>query len=246
MKIAVAIAGVLDPKWPIDLDGEGRPLVRPDRVIMSPFDESALEIALRLRDLDPAGTTISAVATAEKIARSLAAFRIEDIALLDLPFDSACDARATAAALAVALDPQVDLVLTGREYGDCDDGAVPPLLARLLDRPFFGRVQDVKGASALLREGAAEEEAVALDTPLLCSVTNDRRNRLRKPLMKNVMMARTATLRAAPAVTANIAPFDRLALIADARRPVQCRMAIGSPQAIAAILADHIRSARAA
>src|SRR6478752_2807256 len=181
MRIAVAIAAVLDPKWPIELDGEGRPQLRPDRLILSPFDESALEIALRLRDLDPEHVSISAIVTAEKIARVVAAFRIGDIAILDLPFEVGCDAGSTAAALAGALDGQADLVLIGREYGDCDDGAVPPLLARLLDRPFFGRVQDVKADDGLLRQSQDEEEVVGLTAPILCSVTNDRRNRLRKP-----------------------------------------------------------------
>jgi electron transfer flavoprotein beta subunit len=246
MKIAVAIAAVLDPKWPIELDGEGRPHVRPDRLILSPFDESALEIALRLRDLDPERVSISAIVTAEKIARAIAAFRIEDIAILDLPFEATCDARSTAAALAGSLDPDADLVLIGREFGDCDDGAVAPLLARLLDRPFFGRVQDVKAGADLLREGQDEEESVALGAPILCSVTNDRRNRLRKPLMKNVMMARTATFRAMRLVAAETPTFDGLNRVADARRPVACEMATGAPQAVAALLAARIRSVKAA
>jgi electron transfer flavoprotein beta subunit len=54
MKIVVAVAGVLDPKWPIELDAEGMPRIAAERMVMSPFDESALEIALRLRDMDPA------------------------------------------------------------------------------------------------------------------------------------------------------------------------------------------------
>ena len=246
MRIAVAIAAVLDPKWPIELDGEGRPLFRPDRLILSPFDESALEIALRLRDLDPEGVSISAIVTAEKIARTLAAFRIDDIAILDIPFDATCDACSTAAALAGALDGQADLVLIGREFGDCDDGAVPPLLARLLDRPFFGRVQDVKAGTGLLREGLDEEEVVALSAPILCSVTNDRRNRLRKPLMKNVVTARTAQFRTMRLLAAETPDFEGLRLVADARKPVQCEMAQGEPQAIAALLAARIREAKAA
>jgi len=246
VRIAVAIAAVLDPKWPIELDGEGRPLFRPDRLILSPFDESALEIALRLRDLDPENVSISAVVTAEKIARAVAAFRIDDVEILDIPFDVACDAWSTAAALAGAVDAQADLVLIGREYGDCDDGAVPPLLARLLDRPFFGRVQDVKGGTGLLREGQDEEEVVTLSAPILCSVTNDRRNRLRKPLMKNVMMARTAIFRTMRLPAAETPEFESLRLVADARRPVVCEMAQGEPHAIAALLAARIREAKAA
>lgn len=242
MKIVVAIAGVLDPKWPIELDDRGMPRIATDRVVMSPFDESALEIALRLRDMDGAHS-IAAIVPNEKIGRMVAAFRIEDVAILDLPFAAACDPNDTAAALAQALPADGGLVLMGREFGDCDDGTVPPLVAARRDLAFFGRVQDVGAGPALLREADAEEESITLAGAMLCSVTNDRRNRLRKPLMKNVMAARTATLHAvslpAPAETR----FERLDRVADARRLVACRMAEGTPAEIAAILAGHMRAA---
>lgn len=244
MKILVAIAGVLDPKWPIELEDGGMPRIAADRVVMSPFDESALEIALRLRDMNPAHS-IAAIVPNEKIGRAAAAFRIEDVAILDLPFVAACDPNGLAAALAAALPADAGLVLMGREFGDCDDGALPPLAAARLGLPFFARVQDVRAGPALLREAQAEEESVALAGRMLCSVTNDRRNRLRKPLMKNVMAARSAKFRMlpAPAPAPEAVRFERLDRVADARRPVECRMAQGDPGTIAAILAGHMRAA---
>lgn len=239
MKIVVAIAGVLDPKWPIELDAAGMPRIAAERMVMSPFDESALEIALRLRDMDPAHS-LAVIVLNEKIARMAAAFRVEDVAVLDLPFAAACDPNGAAAALAEALPDDAGLVLMGREFGDCDDGAVPLLVAARLGLPFFGRVQDVRVGPTLLREAQAEEEAVTLARPMLCSVTNDRRNRLRKPLMKNVMAARAARFRALPAPAAAAATFERLDRVADARRPVDCRMVEGAPADIAAILAEHM------
>lgn len=242
MKIVVAIAGVLDPKWPIELDDGGMPRIMADRVVMSPFDESALEIALRLRDMDPP-SSLAAIVLNEKVARMVAAFRIEDVAILDLPFAAGCDPNGGAGALAEVLPADAGLVLMGREFGDCDDGAVPPLVAAKLGLPFFGRVQDVRAGPALLREAQAEEEAVTLAGPMLCSVTNDRRNRLRKPLMKNVMAARTARFRTLEAPAAGVARFERLDRVADARRPVDCRMVEGEPGEVAAILAEHLLAA---
>jgi electron transfer flavoprotein beta subunit len=242
MKIVVAIAGVLDPKWPIELDRAGVPRIAPDRVVMSPFDESALEIALRLRDMDPEAISIAAIVLGDRIARIVAAFRIEDIAILTLPFAVACDPNGAAAALAAAIPRDAGLVLMGREFGDCDDGAVAPLLAARLGLPFLARVQDVRTGPALLREAQADEESVALAAPMLSSVTNDRRNRLRKPLMKNVMAARTARFRSLAAAPPETPPFEQFACVVDARRPVSCRMVEGTSAAIAAILADHMRA----
>jgi len=239
MKIVVAVAGVLDSKWPIELDAEGVPRIAADRTVMSPFDESALEIALRLRDVDPANA-VAAIVPNEKIARMVAAFRIEDIAILDLPFGVACDPSGAAEVLAGAIPGDAGLVLMGREFGDCDDGAVPPLVAARFGLPFFARVQDVRTGPALLREAQAEEESVILAAPMLCSVTNDRRNRLRKPLMKNVMAARAARFRAAPPSAPMAVRFERFDRVADARRPVACRMAEGTPAEIAAIFAEHL------
>ena len=54
MKVAVLIAGVQDPKWPVTPSGALGEEQGDQHRIMSPFDEAALEIALRLRDADPA------------------------------------------------------------------------------------------------------------------------------------------------------------------------------------------------
>lgn len=45
----------------------------------------------------------------------------------------------------------------------------------------------------LMRERGTCEEWLGLDQPTLASVTNDRRNKLRHPLMKNVMQAKRMT-----------------------------------------------------
>lgn len=194
MKVVVLLAGVEDPKWPVMPEGVlGE---ASEHRIMSPFDEAALEMALRLRDADPSvsiAARITGGAAATRIARAVAALNVSDVATLTVatPWDQAALARSLAPYCAAA-----DLVLIGREFGDCDDGLVPPLLAELLEVPFFGRVQaiETEGGAAFIRETASESERLQLSGRLLVSATNDRRTRLRKPLMKNVMMARQATI----------------------------------------------------
>lgn len=190
MIILVLIAGVHDPKWPV-MPGSATDSPA-DQRIMSPFDEAALEMALRVRDAQP-GTVISVRVAggsgAAKIARAAAALNISDVGTLTLnnPWDQAAVARALASACGGA-----DLILIGREFGDCDDGLVPPLLAGVLSLPFFGRAQTVEAGDTirLMREAERAVETLILSGPMVVSVTNDRRTRLRKPLMKNVMFAR--------------------------------------------------------
>ncbi len=114
---------------------------------------------------------------------------------LDIPFEAGCDVGYLAGTLAKSVPADADLVLLGREFGDCDLGATPPQLALLLGRTFFGRAQSVEpgpDGPRFMREAQAHEEWVAMSAPMVVSVTNDRRSRLRKPLFKNVVMARQA------------------------------------------------------
>ncbi len=244
MNIVLFLAGVLDPKWPLTLCEGALPETQPDRVVMSPFDESALETALRIRDANP-GTQIRAIVAgspaSEKIARTVLALNVADVSLLDL--GDAWNQNAVATQLASQCG-EADLVLIGREFGDCDDGLVPPMAAALTGRHFFGRVQAVEasGDIRLMREAGASEQWLAVSGPTLASVTNDRRNRLRKPLMKNVMMARQAAVAqiVAPPSAPSPIGLGGVDTLAAARAPVNCRWIEGSTveqaQAVAALL----------
>lgn len=247
MNIVVLIAGVHDPKWPITPDGALSDAG--EHRIMSPFDEAALEMALRVRDADPAvriAVRIAGGAAAQKIARTVAALNVADVATLAL--DRPWDQAATAGALA-PWAAEADLILIGREFGDFDDGLVPALLAGMLDVPFFGRAQTVatQGNIALMREAGACIETLPLPPRLLASVTNDRRTRLRKPLMKNVMLARQAVIGegiAAGHPTGTLA-LDRLEPRTASRGQTQCQRLPGPVEQQAQALAQLLWEARA-
>ncbi|WP_052757353.1 electron transfer flavoprotein subunit beta/FixA family protein [Sphingobium chungbukense] len=248
MRIVVLIAGVLDPKWPVVPVPGGLPARSGDRLLLSPFDEAALELALKIRDAR-ADIALSAVVAggpeAERLARTVCALHVADVSTLALatPWDQAAVARTLALAASGA-----DLILIGREFGDCDDGLIPPMLAAILGLPFFGRAQVVESNPALrlMREAGSHEEWVAVDRPIVASVTNDRRTRLRKPLMKNVMMARQA-----PIVHRNPVPVAATGLqlagsagLAGARSFTDCRMIDGDVGEQARALAAMLRDGR--
>jgi electron transfer flavoprotein beta subunit len=207
MNLVVLIAGIADPKLPLSMAPD-RQSLEGER-IASPFDEAAIETALRIRDAVPS-TALTVVVAGETgsqgLIRKFAAFRPDRIVRLDM--EVPCwSARQTARHLAAAIvGVAFDVVLLGREFGDADDGAVPPALAEELGRPYFGLCQGVRTTDGvvLFREIDRFEESIAVDSPIVVSVTNDRGNRLRHPLMKNMMMARTAPFDAVAS------PVDRL------------------------------------
>ncbi len=249
MNIVVLIAGVLDPKWPITLTGGGLPARQVDRIIMSPFDEAALEIALRIRDVHPVTVIRAFVAGGEagsKLARAVAALNITEVSTiqLDAPWDQASVAKEL-----LQVCGQADLVLLGREFGDCDDGLVPPLLASLLGAEFFGRTQivEAKDEVRLMRESGSFEEWLGIMGRVVASVTNDRRNRLRKPLMKNVMLARQASIGIAEVQSAASSglEIEDVAELAGTRATTACAMIEGAPEEQARLLAALLLEAQA-
>ena len=220
MQICVLLAGVLDPKWPLPqgdwlrdpalLDGIARKL--------SPFDEAALEVALRLRESLPQATLAVWMPDgpgALGLMRAVAAHKPEHVGLLNIPdavrWDPAACAREVAAVLRAA--GAGSLWLTGREFGDFDDGTFCAWLAgeasvSLVTMAEELRVQD-DGTLRALRTRSQVTEHVRVPLACVVTLTNARSNRLRHPLMKNVMLAKKLAIESVAhesSDTARIAP----------------------------------------
>lgn len=212
MHIVVFLAGMADTKWPfrgIDLDAGG--MIRGEDVFpraFTPFDESALETALKIRDEDP-GVSISALllgaAQSDVLLKAVAALRVHAVSAIEhqsvIRWDPAGLSVVLRNAIAAMPTPP-DLVLLGREFGDCDDGALAPTLAETLGWRFVGLVQQasvVDGRIRLRRMRGNADECILLPAPVVASVSNDKSNRLRRPLLKNVMAARSVQIGVMPA-----------------------------------------------
>jgi electron transfer flavoprotein beta subunit len=249
MEIAVLICGVADPKWPLpqDLSLASLQAHAAGHTALSPFDEAALELALKLRDHDPAARVVGLVAGDEAFARKVAGWRPDATHRIDLAETPLWDSAAVAAVLAQALQalvPQASLVLMGREFGDWDDGTIPAALAHAAHLPHVQlalALQPQGEAMHALRQGSAGLERARVPQRALLSVTNDPGNRLRHPLMKNVMLAKKA---AVPAWRAPDAPataalgFDGVAPVAAAVRQGTCEWITGTAQEQARALAQ--------
>ncbi len=229
-------------------------------LVMSPFDEQAMEAALRLREARP-GTRITVVTLGPESARNVLkhglALGADDGVLLSDPAFHGSDAQGTAAALAAAVRKlgAVDLVLAGRQAADDDAGVVGLGVAELLGLPALSYAQDVKVAEGHVRvERALDDGVEVVEAPLPALVTVS--NELGEPRKANLR----ETMRAARKPVAVWSPAD---LGVDARvlgregarsvtervyAPVKesrCeRIDGGSAQAQAATLAARLREAK--
>lgn len=247
MKVLVLISGIADPKWPLPS--------RPDLAalqahtqrygVLSPFDEAALELALKLRDADPAVVITAVVAGDETLARKTAGWRLDAIHRFEPGPLAAWDCRGFAASMAQALGhmgQEADVVLVGREFGDLDDGSVPPLIAHELDLVHVNLALAVESRDRVLwatRQRGATLERVQLSGRAMLSVTNDSHNRLRHPLLKNVMAARKAQFGLLPGAPGNSGiTLANMELFSAPPRERSCRMLAGTAEQRAEALAQ--------
>jgi electron transfer flavoprotein beta subunit len=190
--------------------------------------------------------TAGSSAAQHTLVRHVAGYRLDRVEGLDLNEQPAWDAATLAQRLAAwigTLDAAPDLVLVGREFGDDDDGVLPALLAEALRQPLVGQALALARTDTgwqVLRQHGAGLERLNGSGPAVIAVTNHAGNRLRHPLLKNVMAAKRLAFQMAslPAVPAG--PALRLAGLAPTavpRREKACRMLEGSPEAQAAQLA---------
>ena len=260
MEIVVLLAGVVDPKWRLERLALRAGGEQPDETglpyRLSPFDEAALETALKLRDADPAIRVTAVIpgdAARDTLLRAVMALRPHRVFRFDTAGAPLWDPHAATRLLAAAVDAAAaaGLVLMGREFGDGDDGVLPPLLATARGWTFCGQAHALAladGAIVAHRMRGPREEAIALATPALVSVTNDRSNRLRHPLMKNVVLTRREPIEIVtmPADAGPIALHARsLAVVPPPQRGAgACRMLEGPLDTQIAEMATYLRDWR--
>ncbi len=148
MKIAVCIKHVPDTEAKIKIGADGKtPEGAGVKMIVSPYDEYALEEALLIKEAGRAAEVIVVGLGDESSQASLRqalamgadrAIHVNDAAL------AGSDALGRATALAAALAAEApELVFTGKTGVGDDEGQVGPMLGALLDRPHAGSVSEL-------------------------------------------------------------------------------------------------------
>jgi len=165
-------------------------------LVMSPFDEQAVEAALRIRDAR-AGTRITVITLGPESARNVLkhglALGADDAVLLSDAAFQGGDGHATALALSAAIRKlgSVDLVLAGRQAADDDAGVVGIAVAELLGMPAVSFAQEVQlGDGSVRVERVLDDgtEVVEAPLPALVTVSNEL-GEPRKPNLRETMRA---------------------------------------------------------
>ena len=150
--------------------------------ILNHADESAVELALRLRDAHGGSVTALTMgpARAEGTLRELVARGVDRAALLSSPACAGADTWATSFALCAAVRAlgDFDLVLFGRRAADGETGQVGPMTSALLGLPCISNVTQAR----------LEEGHVVADQLTLCEWSYP----LRLPTLCGLSRARSA------------------------------------------------------
>ncbi|MDB5738236.1 MAG: electron transfer flavoprotein subunit beta/FixA family protein, partial [Sphingomonas bacterium] len=199
MKILVPVKRVIDynVKPRVKMDGSGVDLANV-KMSMNPFDEIAVEEALRLREKGVATEVIAVSVGPAKATETLrtALAMGADRAIL-VQTDETVEPLAVAKILkAIAEEEAPGLVILGKQAIDDDSNQTGQMLAALMGRPqgtFASKVEVSGDSVAVTREVDGGLETVSLKLPAI--VTTDLRlNEPRYASLPNIMKAKSKPL----------------------------------------------------
>lgn len=201
MKLFVAVKRVVDyaVKIRVKADGTGIELANV-KMSMNPFDEIAVEEAVRLKEKGVA-TEVVAVsigpAKAQETLRTALAIGADRAILVETADDTPVEPLAVAKLLKALVEAEKpDAVILGKQAIDDDCNQTGQMLAALLGWPqgtFASKVEPQSGSIAVTREIDGGLETVKLNLPAV--VTTDLRlNEPRYPSLPNIMKAKKKPL----------------------------------------------------
>ncbi len=224
MKLLVCVKRVVDynVKVRVKADGSGVDLANV-KMSMNPFDEIAVEEAIRLKEAGKAtevvALSIGPAQASETIRTALAMGADRGI---HVKSDQTVEPLAVAKIVAKVIETEKpDLVILGKQAIDDDCNQTGQMLAALLDWPqgtFASKVDVTSGAIAVTREVDGGLQTVELKLPAI--VTTDLRlNEPRYASLPNIMKAKKKPIEetSAEALGVDIAP--RLKVVSTAEPP---------------------------
>jgi electron transfer flavoprotein beta subunit len=219
MKILVIIRQVPDSTTAIKIRGDGEDIERGGvKMVVNPFDEFAVELAVQLRERGTPVAQITAAmigpaAAAATLQPPLAVGADDAIHLQDSAFERLDEIQTAAVLAAVARGGGYDLTLIGKQEIDLDSGQTGPALAEFLDVPHVGACTKVEfaadGKSITARrriEGAEEVVSMPLPAVITCEKGLPE---MRYPSLPNLMKAKKKPVRVM--TKSDIPGFDMIA-----------------------------------
>ncbi|RMF73388.1 MAG: electron transfer flavoprotein beta subunit/FixA family protein, partial [Planctomycetota bacterium] len=146
MKILVLIKQVPDSTTNIKIRSDGEDIERAGvKMVVNPFDEFAIELAVQLREKRSDVENITAAivgpeAAADALRTALAVGCDEGLHLCDPSFEQLDELQVARLVALAVKDRGFDLILRGKQEIDLDSGQVGPALAEALDWPHVGAI----------------------------------------------------------------------------------------------------------
>lgn len=194
MKIAVCISYVPDTATKIKISSDGKSIENDGVVyIINPYDEIAVEEALKLKEKSGGDTFAISVGSdnCKEAIRKALAMGIDNGILLKT--DQQTDSFSTAAALANEIkNIGADIVFFGRQSVDYDNSIVGQLTAQLLNIPYVSVVAkfDIEG-NKIIAEREIEGGREVVETSLPAVITAQKGlNEPRYASLKGIMAAK--------------------------------------------------------
>lgn len=201
MKVVVCMKHILDPELPpssFEIEPEKKQAkIGKHAFVLNPYDENALEMALKLKekkeDVRIIALTYGEAKAEESLRRALGVLADEAVHIVQ-ETDRQTDAYGTAMVLAACIKTigPVDLIMCGRMAGDWDAGLVGSFLAEALALPSICFISSLEINDSRLRVRRQVEvgtEILESPLPALVTATNDESNVLRIAKVRDVMKA---------------------------------------------------------
>ena len=218
MKILVPIKRVIDfnVKVRVKPDGSGVDTANV-KMSMNPFDEIAVEEAVRLKE-NGVATEVVAVScgltACQETLRTALALGADRAILVET--DVELQPLAVAKLLrALVIEEKPELVILGKQAIDDDANQTGQMLAALLDWPqaaFASKVDIADGVATVKREVDGGLETIEMKLPAIIT-TDLRLNEPRYATLPNIMKAKKKTLTTTTPATLNVDVAPRLATL---------------------------------
>ncbi|MCX7237389.1 electron transfer flavoprotein subunit beta/FixA family protein [Polynucleobacter sp.] len=201
MKILVAVKRVVDynVKIRVKSDNSGVDLANV-KMSMNPFDEIAVEEAVRLKEAGVATEVVVVTAGAtqcQETLRTALAIGADRAILVETTPDADLQPLAVAKILKALSDKeQAQIIILGKQAIDDDSNQTGQMLASLIDIPqatFASKVVIADGKATVTREVDGGLETIALSLPAVIT-TDLRLNEPRYVTLPNIMKAKKKTI----------------------------------------------------
>lgn len=197
MNIVVCIKEIPDPEATIDfyrLDPAQKTLVSSSKVlrVVNPFDEQAVEAALRIKDKTGAKVTVLSLGNNldRVVVKKPLHMGADELILLEDEAYLGGDSWSTAHALAAAIRKigECDLILCGRQAADSNAGQTGLGMAEILGLPCVTvarKIEVADGVATVERVIPNGYETVEVTLPALITVSNEL-GQARYPAIRNI------------------------------------------------------------